>query len=192
MRKIPRSTRIRCFVGLKFNLLEQIQPLIDDLKVCAADESNKLKIAAPKNLHITLKFLGWAGEDQLLSIKSLLDEMASRYQPLELRCRGVGFFKNSIWVGIENETQLAALTTEMNEAFAALGFTADKNSYVPHVTLARFSKEAKTKLAALQEKYAERDWGILKAEKMYLYNSYTLPEGAKYTIMKGFKFEAAD
>jgi|FLOH01.1.fsa_nt_gi RNA 2',3'-cyclic 3'-phosphodiesterase len=190
MPKKPKPNKLRCFVGLKYSLLEQLQPLIDDLKACANDENNKLRITPPQNLHITLKFLGSANKDQLPSIKLLLGELASKYHSFELQCRGIGIFKNSIWVGIEPEDYLTSIASELNDSFASLGFNAEQKPYIPHVTLARFGQQAKIGLSAMQEKYVGKQWGNIKVEKFYLYKSDTIPEGARYTILKGFKFDS--
>lgn len=191
MPRKPKPASFRCFVGLRFTLLEQVQPLLDDLKACATDQSSKLRVAARENLHITLKFLGSINEDQLLSTKSLLEELASKYHGFELQCRGIGIFKNSIWVGIEPDDYLATLVDELNDSLAVLGIDGLQKPYVPHVTLARFGREAKIKLSTLQEKFADKEWGKIRVEKVYLYKSDTLPEGARYTILKGFALESS-
>ena len=187
MSKPPKPTKLRCFVGLKFALHDQIKPLLEDLKIRTEDKSSKLRIVPPENLHITIKFLGSVGRNQLNSIRALLSELSGKHQQHELHCQGIGFFKNSIWVGIHTDHYLNAIATEMNMAFVSLGFNAQQKKYVPHVTVARFNRDARIKLSTLLEIYSGKIWGIIPVKEILLFKSDTLPEGARYSILDNYK-----
>ncbi|CAN0494718.1 unnamed protein product, partial [Discosporangium mesarthrocarpum] len=99
---------------------------------------------------------------------------------------GIGVFKNSLWVGIANNEQLTALAGELNAAGRLLGVADEAKGFVPHVTVARFGKDVRPKLSGLLEKFATTQWGSFSARKCYLYQSETLQEGARYSILKGY------
>lgn len=187
-----KPSKLRCFVGIQFTLHDQIKALLNDLATCALDETSKLRIAPPENLHITLKFLGSVPETQLITIQSVLKQVTIKHRPLDLSYAGIGFFKNSIWIGVESNDYLSSIASGVDQAFSALGFSKELKPYVPHITLARFGNNAKIKLSELQEKYAGKLWGTIKVNKIHLYKSDTLPQGARYTILESYSIKHDD
>ncbi|MDP6414878.1 MAG: RNA 2',3'-cyclic phosphodiesterase, partial [Gammaproteobacteria bacterium] len=185
--KPPKPKRVRVFVGLKFDLNDQIKPLMADLADCALDTGSKLRLAPPENMHITLKFLGSVLESNLGPIDTLLSQVAGRHQCMELQVKGIGFFKNSIWIGVAQSPELTALALDLGQGFSALGFQPEQKGFVPHVTVARFGRDAKIKLSSLTQKYADQDWGSLLSQDIQLYRSDTLPEGARYSVLNNYK-----
>ncbi len=185
--KLPKPKRVRVFVGLEFNLHDEIKPLMVDLADYAAVTSSKLRLAPPENLHITLKFLGSVLESNLGPLDTLLGQVAGRHQYMELQVKGIGFFKNSIWIGMAERPELTALALDLDQAFSALGFQPEQKGFVPHVTVARFGREAKIKLSSLTQKYADRNWGSLLSQDIQLYRSDTLPEGPGYSVLNNHK-----
>ena len=181
------SPKQRLFVGIKFTLYEEIQPAIIDVARTLTDNKVKFRMSPPQNLHLTLKFLGSVLESDLRKIDSIVSHTATRHHAMELHCAGIGFFKNSIWVGIKDNSLLTALTLELDQAFVPLGIYPERKARVPHVTVARFGIGAKIVLAPFREKYFSRDWGLLPVSEMILYKSETLKEGARYSIINSYK-----
>tara|TARA_B100000929_G_scaffold146589_1_gene116138 strand:- start:159 stop:740 length:582 start_codon:yes stop_codon:yes gene_type:complete len=181
------SPKQRLFVGIKFTLYEEIQPAIIDVARTLTDKKVKFRMSPPQNLHLTLKFLGSVLESDLRKIDSIVSHTATRHHAMELHCAGIGFFKNSIWVGIKDNSLLTALTLELDQAFVPLGIYTERKARVPHVTVARFGTGAKIVLAPFREKYFSRDWGLIPVREMILYKSETLEEGAKYSIINSYK-----
>jgi RNA 2',3'-cyclic 3'-phosphodiesterase len=192
LRKPPRPARVRCFFGLEFALYEQLAPLLQDLAQVAEDPVSKLRLSAAANMHLTLKFLGSIPETQLAAIERVMQQLAPAHPPLQLHCAGLGLFKNSLWVGIEENEELHALTGDLDRACALLGIASEQNVYVPHVTVARFSPAARNGLSTLIPQYADKKWGDLLADQAHLYRSDTLPEGARYSIIDSYKLGAGN
>ncbi len=184
----PTSSRKqRLFVGLKFTLHKEIQPAIMDVAHALAHTKVRFRLSPPENLHLTLKFLGSVLESDLGTIDSIVAQTATRHRAMQLHCAGIGFFKNSIWIGIKDNLLLAALTLELDQAFVPLGIYPERKARVPHVTVARFGTGAKIVLAPFREKYFSRDWGLLPVSEMILYKSETLEEGARYSIINSYE-----
>ena len=181
------SRKQRLFMGIKFTLYEEIQPAIIDVARTLTDKKVKFRMSPPQNLHLTLKFLGSVLESDLRKIDSIVSHAATRHRAMQLHCAGIGFFKNSIWIGIKDNLLLAALTLELDQAFVPLGICPERKARVPHVTVARFGIGAKIVLAPFREKYFSRDWGLLPVSEMILYKSETLKEGARYSIINSYK-----
>lgn len=188
---MPKKLKVqplRCFVGVKFPLLQQIKPLLDELSDLAKDESLKIRITPPANLHLTLKFLGTVAEGQEMAIQSVLNQVGEQLESFKLDVSGVGFFKNSLWVGTQTTKQLQDLVVSLNQGLAVLDFEVETKPYSPHISIARFAGSAKEKLRALETKYQEKDWGQMDINKFHLYRSETLPEGPKYFILSKYEF----
>ena len=186
MKKANKEPKLRSFVGIKFTLVEQIRPVLNELEDLALHPQSKLRVAPPDNLHITLKFLGPIPETQLGAVTSIVSQVVSQHKSMQLRSKGIGFFKSSIWLGIDNDDALAALALELDQAFALFGVSPELKAFIPHVTIARFNSDAKIKLSKLIDKYRETDWGTVEAKEVSLYRSDTLPEGARYTILESY------
>lgn len=180
-----KPANLRCFIGLAFPLSEKLQVLQDDLQALGA-EAGHLRLAPASNLHVTLKFLGTMPEKRLNEVIAIAGPICASSPALQLRCRGIGQFKNSLWVGIDENPRLLELADALNRAGEMLGVAKDDKPYRPHVTVARFRKSADLNLAALLEKYHDRDWGEFAADRAYLYKSETLQEGARYSVLRRF------
>lgn len=186
MKKSRKVPKVRGFVAIEFALFDQIKGLWHELNELAQDPKCKLRVIPPGNLHLTLKFLGSIPEDQLGAIASVASQVAAKHKAVQLSCRGIGLFRNSIWVGIDTDDALTALALELDQAFALLGFSPEQKAFAPHVTVARLDKDAKLKLSALIEKYKSKEWGTIEVRAIHLYRSDTLPEGARYSILESY------
>ena len=178
-----KAKKLRCFIGIKFTLAAAIDELRKALATIADSGEGQLRLVPDDNLHITLKFIGSVEEAKLASIEGVLKQVAARYQGMQLQAKGMGMFKNSAWVGIEEHAELSKLASDLNLACVPMGILSEGKTYQPHVTVARFNKETKAAVAALQQKYAEKTWGDSVVSSICLYRSDTLAEGAKYTVI---------
>lgn len=185
----PRSKR--CFIGLAFPLYDALAPLHQDLEALHESAAN-IRISPAENLHVTLKFLGLLNEEKLPDIKSVAAAICQNFSSMELRCQGIGAFKQSLWVGIEQQPQLTELAEALNQAAQGQGIALDDKEYLPHVTVARLGKTGRPLVSELLERYKAKDWGSFTAPMAHLYLSQTRPEGARYTIIKNFNFKTGD
>jgi RNA 2',3'-cyclic 3'-phosphodiesterase len=190
MKKKPKIDRIRCFAGIKFSLYENLSPLIADLRTVPAYEDFKLRLAPAENLHITLKFLGSVEAENLKYIQSVMAEVGNKHHHFKISASGLGFFKNSMWIGIERNDYLSAIVSEMSRLFALQEYVEDPRSFTPHITLLRFDHSAKQQLQALAETYKDKHWGEFEVNQIHLYKSETLEEGARSTILNCYDFLA--
>ena len=190
MPKKTPSKALRCFIGIKFPLLQQIDPLLKALAKPASDSSLKLRVTPPKNLHLTLKFLGTINPEQEAQLSTALASVASQHKEFQIDCSGIGFFKDSLWVGVQTNNTLSDLVGKLNESLSTLGLKEEVKLYTPHITVARFGALAKPQLQKIAERFEKTQWGEIKVNKFHLYRSETLPEGAMYYIIN--KYELAN
>ncbi|RJX30452.1 MAG: RNA 2',3'-cyclic phosphodiesterase [Desulfarculus sp.] len=132
---------MRSFVALEMpaEVKEHAAELIRRLKASGAD----VKWVAPKNLHLTLKFLGEVDPARLPELIAALQGTCAGRPALELAVTGCGAFPKPraprvVWLGLEGQTQaLEGLAAAVEEVFAALGFAPEQRRFQPHLTLGR-------------------------------------------------------
>lgn len=101
-----------------------------------------------ENVHLTLKFLGNVPGNQISEITEAIKEAVHGISPFRLEISGLGAFPKMaqprvIWVGISGETgKLLDLQQRMDSKLVPLGFAREKQSFVPHLTLARVRDNA--------------------------------------------------
>ncbi len=193
--KKPRKIKpkvVRCFIGIQFSLVTEIDPLRKAIARLAEVSETNIRLVPDENLHVTLKFVGSIEESKLAAVEGLMKQVAAQHKPMILHSKGMGFFKNSIWVGVDAQENLSALAADLSLACVPLGIAQEEKSYLPHVTVARLGKGAKLALSQLLNEFSEKNWGEIAASKICLYRSDTLPEGARYTVISEAKLAAGN
>ncbi len=182
-----KAAKMRCFLGLPCPLHAQLKPVYELLEPLRTNDGKPPRLAPPEHLHVTVKFLGTVQVDQLGNIEQLAQQVISKHTLPTLRCTGIGVFKNSAWVGIEQEPALTALVEELNTAFGLLGFSIEDKAFVPHVTIARFPPPLKDSVTQVLQTFEAQEWGEFAAPHVSLYRSDTLPHGATYSVLSELK-----
>jgi RNA 2',3'-cyclic 3'-phosphodiesterase len=148
----------------------------------------------PKQLHITLRFLGETPEAALPDLQQRLHGV--KRDQFRLRLRGAGTFPEArpgkrprppkvLWLGIEPAAELVALKQAVDAALDG-GLTRDNQVFSPHLTLARFPNPPGQTLSAFLTKnqpYTSLDWSV---ESLHLYQSTLRQEGAIHALLASY------
>jgi 2'-5' RNA ligase len=144
-----------------------------------------LKTVEGENIHLTLKFLGEAEPEKVVSSLNKI-----RFKPFEVSLKGMGVFPNEdyirvVWVGCEKGAQeVIALHKEVELALP--DFEKDRDFH-PHATLARVrSPKDKEGLRKFIEEN-DREFGSFKAESFELMKSELSRGGPKYETVRSFR-----
>ncbi|MDE0140021.1 MAG: RNA 2',3'-cyclic phosphodiesterase [Caldilineaceae bacterium] len=131
------------------------------------DQRQVLRWTNPDNLHLTLRFLGETETGPRSRLQSGLADIAARHAPFRLALTHLGCFRSwsnlrVLWVGIRSEKEaLQALQADVESVAQRAGFAPERNSFSPHITLARTVRNAPwPALRATSEqlrRYAEED-----------------------------------
>lgn len=135
----------------------------------------------PRDMHVTLRFLGETPEADLPAVLARMRDAAARTAPFEIVYGGVGAFESLddarvVWVGLEEGF-------EPMRAVADLLGRDEPRPFSPHLTLGRRRREATPPefAAALR---AERAWSLRRpAARISLYASRPAPFGHAYEIL---------
>jgi len=153
------TSRLFIAVALPDSIIHEVEQLTNKSKA----ELPFQKWTHPSDYHITLKFLGDTGDDQIPAIQkeveSAISEIAS---PFTLAIDEPGTFgkpasPSILWMGVAGQLQeLNRLQASIDEATAKVGFSLEERAYNPHITIARrYQGESAWNANALKPLYTE-------------------------------------
>lgn len=96
-------------------------------------------------LHLTLRFIGDVDRHRAADIVAALGGV--NVVPFELALAGPGSFErrgrvDTLWVGVSPHGEVAALARRVDQALARVGVALETRAFLPHITVARFGREA--------------------------------------------------
>lgn len=183
---------MRLFIAIEISdeirgTLAQIQ---SHLKYSGAD----VKWVEPKNIHLTLKFLGEASEEKCEKIKPIIDEIGREMKPFEITIKDIGVFPKIdfprvIWVGLDkgiNESK--KLAQMVDERLLKIGFQKESRPFAVHLTIGRVrspkNKEAlKEKIESINMPGSSSKGQVVGS--VVLFQSTLTPQGSIYTKLHG-------
>lgn len=186
----------RLFAAIKINpdphFLNIYYALKSDLR------HEKIKWVDPKNLHLTLKFFGETPESKIESINNVLAQIASSTEPIEISIVKTGIFGSAykprvIWAGFDNEAILKELGNQLIDALDKNDFPADRQNFVPHLTLGRIKHIENKKLFQLViDKVKNVHYQHLIIYDFYLFESILKPDGPVYHALNKFPLNSVN
>jgi 2'-5' RNA ligase len=161
---------------------------IRDLLIDAMDDSPELRWVADENLHITLRFIGEVERPLAEDIAAALARVhAARF---DLRIIGTGMFDQrnggALWAGIQPKETIAALAAKVERACQSAGVTPERRAFHPHLTLARFGRQAKPLAAALLERTRGLASPPFPVNDFILFQSRLSRHGAHYEEVRRY------
>jgi RNA 2',3'-cyclic 3'-phosphodiesterase len=150
----------------------------------SAEGSLKVAWVTPQNLHVTLKFLGWARAEAVEPIRDKVRDGVKQRKGFELVARGAGAFPNArharvLWAGVEDPSGgLARLAADCETWMQQLGFPREERPFHAHVTVGRVKEggNAESLLAPL----AGVDFGTSLIREVVLFESHMKSSGSEY------------
>jgi len=190
---------MRVFIAIDIN--EEIRKGLADLQ---AELQSKVDIKKgdvtwvnPKNIHLTLKFLGEIKDKEVVDICNVTKEASGRHKGFELDIGTVGHFGGKsarvIWVGTgKGSENLLELQRDLEQQLDSAGWPAEQRQFSGHLTLCRIrNPKAGVKLAQMVESYRDFKLGSISAESVTVYQSRLTPRGPVYTVLGNYKFKGS-
>jgi 2'-5' RNA ligase len=169
-------------------LTEVIQTIMHKLR------NERITWVQPGTLHVTLKFLGDTGEQQIPLIKQSLAKSVLSCNPFRIMLEGIGVFKNIhdprvLWMGCRTEKSLADLRDKIDLALNMLGYEKEARAFSPHITLGRIKLMRQTNhLSEIIAAFKEKVFQESQINEIIFYESRLSANGAVYTPIEKFKF----
>jgi 2'-5' RNA ligase len=184
---------IRCFFAIDIedkSTLEKIIVLQNRLQETGAN----LKLVAPENIHITLKFIGEVPSDFVDRMINFSGEI--EFSPFKAELRDVGCFPslrriNVVWVGIkEGNIGLMTIFQGLESRMRQLGLKPERRGFSPHITIARVrSGRNRDKLAEVVDEVSDTFFGVFEVTNFRLKKSVLKPSGPTYSTIHQFDYQ---
>lgn len=182
----------RTFVALELSdgLKERIIALTEELRGRGVQAS----WARRPTLHLTLKFLGDVEEVELPEVVAAVARASSRVCLFGFETRELGAFPSPrrprvLWLGIEPEGELLALHDEVESELAKLGFSRERRTFHPHVTLGRIREpRAESVQEILDDLVAPRE--RVEVSEVRVMRSTLRPGGAIHELVEAVPLDS--
>jgi len=176
---------MRTFIAVEISkaIRAEIQAIRERLKKIQAN----VKWVEQDNTHLTIKFIGDVGPDQVPAICSAIEKAAGAARQFDIEIRGVGTFSRRrpsvLWVGVEDPSEeLARLHVELENALHKLGIEKENRKFSPHITMGRVrgGKNIRELLEGLDAQRTAH-LGTSRVESLILFESKLTPQGPIYS-----------
>ncbi|MDD2654765.1 MAG: RNA 2',3'-cyclic phosphodiesterase [Candidatus Omnitrophica bacterium] len=182
------SDKIRTFIAIELDkqTQESLAKIQNELKASGSD----VKWVEPKNIHLTLKFLGDIETDLIPKIKNMLEDLSKNHNKFSAAIKELGAFPNArsprvIWVGIEaGKENSVSIANDLDNNLSKLGIPKEERDFVPHLTLGRVKRPInRFKLSELINKNKDISDLNFVADRITLFKSTLTPKGPIYEAM---------
>ncbi len=183
---------MRLFISVELpeDIKKNVAKIITELKKTDA----KVKWIEPKNLHITLKFLGWVKDSKIDEIIDLTTKAVAQIKSFKAKFAGIGSFPKGrkpkvVWVGTaEGGDVLCSMAQALEGALAKVGYRSEARGFKSHITIGRVKEDKGVnklieKIGALKS----TDFGEVIVNSINIMKSTLTPKGPIYKILKEIK-----
>lgn len=147
---------------------------------------------APESFHVTLRFLGNVTEDSMAGIVDAMESAANQFEPFSLTVGDIGVFPGKgrprvIWLGFSDgggrlEKAYQALETALE---AVADIPREGKPFHGHLTIGRFKDRIRgDRLQKAMDANRPETSVSFSVEKISLFESRLLPQGARYVNLK--------
>lgn len=161
--------------------------IIERLRTAGAD----VNWVAPRNLHLTLTFLGDVPNELLPAVAAAVQEAVQRVPPFTLEICGLGAFPHiarprTIWLGAgQGGAEMQRLAEAVDQALRPLGFAPEARGYTTHLTIGRVRRPsaALQSLSELMQRQGDQAAGVVAIEEVVMMASTLTPRGPIYEAL---------
>jgi 2'-5' RNA ligase len=185
---------MRAFIAIELpqEIKDSLGRLQAKLKTAGAD----VKWVDPKNIHLTLKFLGEIDEQTKERVSTKLAEICSGRKQFNLSLSSCGAFPNTdsprvIWAGIEQgDKEIKTIADAIEIQLESIGIPKETREFSSHITLGRTrSSKNRPELAKILSELSSKPLKEqFPASKITLFKSTLTPRGPIYETLQDFPF----
>ncbi|MDD4990122.1 MAG: RNA 2',3'-cyclic phosphodiesterase [Candidatus Pacebacteria bacterium] len=154
-----------------------------------------LKWVETENLHITLLFIGQAGDSAALKLTEAINNVARNYKPIEIKTKNICYGPPKsmpprlIWLELEKNSQLKNLAQDLQKAIAKTGVlqSADERGFSGHITLARIKTWLFKQIDPDEQPNINQDFPAqIPVNSIELMESVLKRTGPEYIVLQSF------
>jgi 2'-5' RNA ligase len=149
------------------------------------------------NIHITLVFLGYLGDEELVEVSRITKEVASRSSPFQVVLNKICYGPvneggdrppRMVWAVGEKSEEFSGLREELEKSFVQsdkVRFSKEERTFSPHITLARISQWEWRKIEPEERPEIKEDISLVfDVNSIEIMESELKRGGPKYTILE--------
>jgi 2'-5' RNA ligase len=173
---------IRLFAGIGLDpaLAAQLEPLASGIPGARWIE--------PRNMHVTLRFIGEVEEGLALELHDLL--AAISVPAFDLTLEGLGTFGSrkprSLWAGVAREPAMRRLHEKIESAMVHGGCPPEPRRFTPHVTLARLKDAPVSRIQEFIAGNSPFRAGPCRVTCFTLFRSHLSRSGSEYEALADY------
>jgi len=170
---------VRAFVALELSqeIQEHLSLAQETIRGCNAH----LAFVDPKNIHITIKFLGEVEQEKLKKVMEAIRLVTFSSFPIKTGIVTVNNPKrpHTVWCAIDDAGMGERLFYCIEDALAPLGFERETRRFTPHATIARVKSPHPSLFSSLNS-LKDKSYGSCSICAIKLKKSTLLPQGPVY------------
>jgi len=188
---------IRAFIALELKESETIDKIVSFTSRLRQNQP-KIKLVEPKNLHLTVKFLGNISESIAPKIYKLLQEEINKNifqgKTYEYKLVGAGQFNkfSVLWIGLKGNLEFLQKIKDIVEEQLKLKLKIDKDKrskFKPHLTIGRLRSnrinyKSFDNFKKIINEHKNLEFGVWKISQIKLKKSELTPKGPIYSDLE--------
>ena len=182
--------RVFIAVELPDKVKKNMVELVNELK----EVGSGVKWVEEKNLHITLKFLGWVEDRKADDVIGLATKAAAGTGSFKAKFEGLGTFPPGksprvVWAGVgEGAEKIKKLADSLEETLSNAAYRSEEREFSSHVTIGRVKdKKGVDKLKEKMESFKDPKFGEAIVDHINIMKSTLTPKGPIYETVKEVK-----
>jgi RNA 2',3'-cyclic 3'-phosphodiesterase len=190
------SKKIRTFIALNTPPEWEVETARIQNSLKKAAPGADIKWVEPKNIHLTLRFLGYIQPSEVGPISDGLKQVASGINHFAVVSRDVGCFPHCrnprvIWIGLNDpDAVLGNLQKAVVQATRDFGEPPEERPFKAHLTLARVKHLSNENARLLQAQIEKTELKLppWRVTELLFLQSHLSPAGARYEALGRFEF----
>ena len=192
---MPSPTATRTFICL--DLPDALRVDIEALQRRLAGLGDKVRWVDPRNLHLTLRFLGEISRPQVETVCLAVRCAASQMDAFPIHLSGTGCFPSprrprAFWIGVSDASNLIRLFETIERELVSAGFPREARPFSPHLTVGRVRVDRSTARLGEAMGAAEFDARPFLVAEVTVMKSELRTSGAVYTPIARLSLRKAD
>jgi 2'-5' RNA ligase len=168
---------------------ENIRSSLENIIILFQKEQARVKWVEPKNIHLTLKFLGETDERLVVDISNAIKKVAGNFDPISGFVNNVGAFPNPnrprvVWAGMDSHPpELEQMALEIDNQITKIGFEKESRKFKSHLTLGRVKDSRQLGGLPSAIKGFQMTPEKIVYDRIILYKSTLTPTGPIYDVL---------
>ena len=178
----------RLFIGIPAG--REIKPILFDIQSSMGHKPGQIRWVPPKNIHMTLFFLGNVCLDDIPKLTEVLENLVD-LNHFRASIEKTGVFPSNqnpkiFWLGVgRGRRKMISLHEKVKKAVSLFKEGKKEENFIPHISIGRVARSYGKidVLPFLEYVYSPRE---LDVNSVALYESQLLAEGGEYKVLTRF------